>query len=108
MIVSGAGSWLRATGSWLGDRIRRTLQLGIIGGMVAAGYGITQFGCRNDAITYAHAIYKGASCVAIETHWLPRDGRDSAVCRFKAANGFEVVVRCVAGDPPICKDVFLP
>jgi len=104
-IVNGAGSWVRATGAWLSCRIRRTLQLGIIGALIAAGYGVTQVSCRNDAITFAHAIYKHASCTALQTYIL-NARYDTAVCRVTLGDGKEMVVRCSADDPPTCKDVF--
>lgn len=69
-IINGAKSWLRPIGS-----------LCTVAAFVGLGYGVTQFGCRNSAITYAKALDPQASCNAVVTS-IDRGEQDEALCRM--------------------------
>lgn len=72
--------------------------------LVAALVAASQAGCKNNAITYAKAIWPAAKCDAIETpSGCNSNSPDTAVCRVGGR-----VYRCVAFAEPKCELVDLP
>lgn len=57
-------------------------------------------GCRNDAITYAHAIMPGCTCAALKTSVLSGVA-DTAVCRY----GKEIWKCVVTDSTPDCTKI---
>lgn len=67
---------------WFVNVLNKSVILGVIGFFVAGGYGLSQVGCNNAAVTYAHSLDPSLSCTAMQTKWvLWRGDEDVAVCR---------------------------
>lgn len=74
-IVSGWATMSRFLGT-----LKRAAAIGLGSTVLLAGAAaLSQAGCRNDAITYAHAVWPEAKCSAIETKVIA-PGPDIAIC----------------------------
>lgn len=60
-------------------------------------------GCKNDAITYAKALWPEAKCNALETH--VEAGKDKAICTLK---GMKVYCSALYGQEPSCRTIYEP
>lgn len=71
-------------GQWFSKFLDYIALVAITGFFAGGGYGLSQVGCRNKAITYAHALNPKLSCDQITRHGcgpgLTDD--DTAVCRL--------------------------
>ncbi len=101
VINSARASALR----WLA-RLGKATGIGLGGSLIVGlALGISQAGCRNDAITYAKAIWPEAKCSAVTTSSgcnAPRYSVDVAVCRV----GERRYMCDTELDTPKCKEIF--
>lgn len=56
----------------------------LAGVLLGSAYGVSQAGCKNDAITYAKTLWPDAKCSAVRTCMFSCDhDNDTAICRIK-------------------------